>query len=98
MNCMTYKEVDRIPDMEFGAWDDNFPVWQEQGMPDWVKSNNEFDEYFKLETFTGGPPMMIELSDRDLRYCVWMDSAGTFHSRWFKHDELSGVVPVSGRQ
>ena len=61
MNCLRFRPVDRIPDMEFGAWNDNFPVWQKQGMPDWVRSNNEFDTYFQLETAAPGPPMAIDL-------------------------------------
>jgi uroporphyrinogen decarboxylase len=61
MNCFNFKPVDRIPDWEFGAWNDNFPVWQEQGMPEWVKSNVEFDVYFGLETYEAGPPMRIDL-------------------------------------
>lgn len=61
VNCFSFKPVDRIPDWEFGAWDENFTVWQEQGMPEWVVSNKEFDDYFGLEKFEKTIPMQIGL-------------------------------------
>jgi uroporphyrinogen decarboxylase len=60
LNCLNYQPVDHVPDMEFGAWEENFPVWQAQGMPKWVESNHEFDGFFGLETaWPESPPMFI---------------------------------------
>jgi uroporphyrinogen decarboxylase len=60
LNCLNFKSVDHVPDMEFGAWDENFPIWQEQGMPTSVKGNGHFDAYFGLESSAPeSPPMFI---------------------------------------
>ena len=50
-----YEPVDHLPDCEFGAWKETFPVWHEQGLPAWVDSNAKFDVYFGLETRGGVP-------------------------------------------
>jgi len=31
VRCTHFQSVDHIPDEEFGYWDENFKVWQEQG-------------------------------------------------------------------
>ena len=60
MGCFTYKAIDHIPDWEDGAWNETFGVWHKQGLPAWVKSNDEFDGFFGLETVSPeSPPMFI---------------------------------------
>jgi uroporphyrinogen decarboxylase len=41
--------VDHLPDYEFGWWEENFDVWQDQGLPAWVDGNYKGDVYFRLE-------------------------------------------------
>ena len=50
LNTYHYRPVDRIPDMEFGYWRENYAVWQEQGMPDWVVDEATAYEYFNVDT------------------------------------------------
>lgn len=41
--------VDHLPDYEFGWWEENFDVWQDQGLPCWVDSIAKGELYFGLE-------------------------------------------------
>ena len=40
---------DRLPDLEFGYWDETFEVWRRQGLPDAVRNNEDAERYFGLE-------------------------------------------------
>ena len=48
---MQFKGVDRIPNFEFGYWDELYNIWHKQGLPEYV--NNEFsaNEYFGFDRF-----------------------------------------------
>lgn len=46
IRCMHFQPVDYIPDEEFGYWDENFKVWQEQGLPKDINDNESAEQYF----------------------------------------------------
>lgn len=48
---MQFQTVDRIPNFEFGYWDQTLPAWREQGMPDWVKTEADAYNYFGIENW-----------------------------------------------
>jgi len=41
-----FQEVDHVPDMEFGYWDDTFPRWHNEGLPRQIDNNAIADRYF----------------------------------------------------
>ena len=41
-----FEPVDHVPDMEFGYWDETFPVWHAEGLPQEINNNNIADEFF----------------------------------------------------
>jgi len=51
LNTYHYQPVDRIPDMEFGYWAENYAVWQKQGMPDWVTDEAAAYKYFGVDDY-----------------------------------------------
>lgn len=46
VRCMHFQSVDRIPNEEFGYWDDTFVAWHQQGLPKFVDDNDKADVYF----------------------------------------------------
>lgn len=50
---MHFQSVDYIPDEEFGYWAENFPVWQEQGLPKDINDNGVADRYFGFHHRSG---------------------------------------------
>ena len=55
VRCMHFKPVDHVPDEEFGYWEENFKVWQEQGLPKDVNNNGQADRYFEFAPRSGIP-------------------------------------------
>jgi uroporphyrinogen decarboxylase len=49
LNTYHYRPVDRIPDMEFGYWDENYDVWHRQGLPEWVVDEDTAYQYFNVD-------------------------------------------------
>lgn len=49
--CMRFEPVDHVPDFEFGYWNENFPIWHEQGLPKYVDCIWKADLFFGLETY-----------------------------------------------
>jgi uroporphyrinogen decarboxylase len=45
----SFKEVDRLPDYEFGYWDETIDRWHEQGLPSHLKSQRDVELFFGLE-------------------------------------------------
>jgi uroporphyrinogen decarboxylase len=43
---------DRLPNVEFGYWDETFTLWHEQGLPAHVGSNAAVEEYLNLDGLT----------------------------------------------
>ena len=47
--AMHWQKPDRLPNMDFGYWDEAIVKWHEQGLPKHVKTNIEVEEYLGLE-------------------------------------------------
>ena len=54
--CMRFQPVDHVPDEEFGYWNETFPKWHAQGLPEYVSDNGRADVFFGFEGKMGGPP------------------------------------------
>ena len=59
--CMHFQSVDYIPDEEFGYWDENFKIWQEQGLPKDINDNESAEQYFGF-SLRSEVPVELELS------------------------------------
>jgi len=46
---MHWQEADRVPNMDFGYWDETITVWHKQGLPGYVKTNQDIEQYLGLE-------------------------------------------------
>ncbi len=46
---MRRQKPDRVPDMDFGYWDETIAAWHEQGLPRHVRTNEEVERYLGLE-------------------------------------------------
>ncbi len=44
-----FKEVDRVPDYEFGYWAETIDRWHSEGLPMQLHDNQDVEEYFRLE-------------------------------------------------
>jgi len=44
-----FEDVDRLPDYEFGYWDETIDRWHEQGLPAHLKSQRDVELFFGLE-------------------------------------------------
>jgi len=56
LRSMHFEPVDRIPDHEFGYWDDTLRDWHEQGLPAEIDTNDKADVYFGFDP-TGYVPV-----------------------------------------
>jgi uroporphyrinogen decarboxylase len=50
-----FRSVDRLPDEEFGYWDDTLRRWHGEGLPPQVDSNEKADRYFAFDTRAMAP-------------------------------------------
>ena len=50
-----FQQVDHVPDMEFGYWNETLPRWHREGLPQQIDSNEMADKYFGLMPFAGVP-------------------------------------------
>lgn len=46
LRTMHFQPVDHVPDEEFGYWNECFPLWHKQGLPEWVTDNGKADQFF----------------------------------------------------
>jgi hypothetical protein len=46
MHC---QKPDRVPNMDFGYWDETIVKWHKQGLPTQVKTNTDVEHYLGLE-------------------------------------------------
>ncbi len=46
---MHFQKPDRVPNMDFGYWEQTIESWHEQGLPEHVRTNREVEEYLGLE-------------------------------------------------
>jgi uroporphyrinogen-III decarboxylase len=49
---MHFQTVDRIPNFEFGYWSETLPAWHKQGLPEYVKTEQDANEFFGFEPLT----------------------------------------------
>ena len=52
---MHYEKPDRLPNFEFGYWDETLPAWHEQGLPKEITGERKAYEYFGIESHRGSP-------------------------------------------
>jgi len=55
LRTMHFQPVDRIPDHEFGYWDDTLRDWHEQGLPKEIDDNGKADVYFGFDPTANVP-------------------------------------------
>jgi len=44
-----WQKPDRVPNMEFGYWDETILCWHKQGLPERIKTNEDLERYLGLE-------------------------------------------------
>ena len=83
VKCMHFQPVDHVPDEEFGYWEENFKVWQAQGMSKDVNNNAQADRYFEFAPRSGVPAGLglrpgfkSEVLEETDEYRIVMDSDG----------------------
>ena len=50
--AFTGGKPDRLPNVEFGYWEETLPLWHEQGLPAHIGSDAAVEEYLKLDGLT----------------------------------------------
>ena len=55
---MHFETVDRLPNIEFGYWDETLPTWHTQGLPESVNSEEAAYAYFGIEAYQKAPVMV----------------------------------------
>ena len=58
--CMHFQKVDRIPNFEFGYWQETLPAWHEQGLPKEIDNEVKAYEYFGIENW-GNIPVNVDI-------------------------------------
>ena len=53
--AMHFERVDRLPNVEFGYWDETLPAWHAQGLPESVNSEETAYAYFGIEAYRQAP-------------------------------------------
>ncbi len=83
VRCMHFQPVDHVPDEEFGYWAENFPVWQEQGLPKNINNNGDADRYFQFAPRSSVPTglglvpgIKSEVIEETDEYRIIVDSTG----------------------
>jgi uroporphyrinogen decarboxylase len=54
LSTFQYKDVDRVPDFEFGYWTDTIDRWHKEGLPLEKRNIKDIELYFKLEGWDCG--------------------------------------------
>jgi len=49
LRTLNYKDVDRVPDYEFGCWSDTIDRWHKEGLPQEKQNNRDIELYLGLE-------------------------------------------------
>jgi len=49
ISCMTFREVDRIPNMELGVWAETIERWHTEGLPWWVGDLFTLGDHFGMD-------------------------------------------------
>jgi len=56
---MHWQEPDQVPNMDFGYWDETIPIWHKQGLPAYVKTNQDVERYLGLEGTDSIPSLPV---------------------------------------
>jgi len=86
---MHYQRVDRIPNFEFGYWDETLKEWHKQGLPESVNNERRAYAYFGIENWrTAGPNVGLQpafetrvLEETD-EYIIVCDSERATYKQW----------------
>jgi len=49
LNVFQYREVDHVPDVEFGYWTETLRRWHNEGLPRWVTDDTKANAFFGFE-------------------------------------------------
>jgi len=78
-----FQEVDHVPDMEFGYWDDTFLRWHKEGLPEQINDNTIADKYFGFAPVLEVPvnlgllpPFETQVIEETDRHRTYIDGAG----------------------
>jgi len=108
LNVFHFKEVDHLPDYEFGYWDETLDRWRREGLPMWVENNPLADRFFGFEEREIVPVHIpfrrfkIEVLSEDDRVEIIRDASGVIQKRW-KHGVSTSIpsyleFPVKDRE
>jgi len=62
LKCLKGKQVDRIPDFEFGAWEQTIKRWHSEGLPlEYNGEDSAIDQYFHTDNIEFGPSISINV-------------------------------------
>jgi len=62
MAVLRGEKVDRVPDFEFGAWDQTIERWHKEGLPDkYTGSDAAMEQYFHLDNSEFGPDPWVNM-------------------------------------
>ena len=80
LRTMNYQNVEKLPNMEFGYWDETLHEWRKQGLPDFVKDEASAYEFFGIENWESVwvnlgllPAFPEEIISEDDEYRVYRD-------------------------
>ena len=91
LNVFQYKEVDHVPDVEFGYWTETLIRWHKEGLPSWVTDDVKANIFFGFEGRRTEIPIgeKIPLGFHDFRVVVPFRS---FKREILDEDERSYIV------
>jgi len=49
LRVLHWQKPDRVPNMEFGYWDETITCWHRQGLPERIKTDEDMERYLGLE-------------------------------------------------
>jgi len=91
LNVFRYKEVDHVPDVEFGYWPETLRRWHSEGLPSWVIDDVRAGTFFGFEGRRSEIPIgeKVPLGFHDFGVVVPFKG---FKREVLKEDERSYVV------
>ncbi|MFA5858868.1 MAG: uroporphyrinogen decarboxylase family protein [Elusimicrobiota bacterium] len=56
---MHWQKADRVPNMDFGYWNETIPIWHTQGLPKEIKNAVQLEKHLKLEGMDSIPTISL---------------------------------------